>query len=50
MVPRLFGNYAGGQLVTLGAITGGSGYVDGTYSAVPLTGGMLQVSVAAQAP
>ena len=34
-----FGNYAGGQIVTLGAITAGSGYVNGTYNGVPLTGG-----------
>jgi len=38
---------AGGQIIALGAITSGSGYVNGTYTDVPLTGGSGTTAVAA---
>jgi VCBS repeat-containing protein len=38
---------AGGEIVALGAIAGGSGYVNGTYTDVPLTGGSGTTAVAA---
>lgn len=38
---------SGGQIVALGAITGGSGYVNGTYTNVPLTLGSGTTAVAA---
>jgi hypothetical protein len=38
---------SGGEIVALGAIAGGSGYVNGTYTDVPLTGGSGTTAIAA---
>jgi hypothetical protein len=38
---------SGGEIIALGTITGGSGYVNGTYTNVPLTGGSGTTAVAA---
>ena len=38
---------SGGEIIALGTITGGSGYVNGTYTDVPLTGGSGTTAIAA---
>lgn len=40
-------NQGRGQVNTLGSLTGGSGYVNGTYNAVPLTGSGVAAGVTA---